>query len=468
MINLLNKYVKHIKIFLVLLSFSSIIVYFNPVDSYKEFGNLSWIFLIIVMIIRPLRDIFSKCKIFSFLAKFRREMWILVWVFWIAHTIWFALLMEYENWVLGLFSDEYVWKFDWMMFWWMLAFLVSIPLLITSNWFCTRILGKNWKRLQYLAYLMFPFVAIHIALIEKEIWPFIPVIAWIVLLVIATIKNKKSQKKLSSWPKWLCVPCWWIYDENIWDPDSWIAPGTKFEDIPNNWLCHVCWVWKSDFILLKDDIIANESEIVSINYLTNDVIELKIDTKKDLDYTSWQFMNFAFSDSKWDFSRSYSIANKEWNILTFLIKITELGRWWKVLKKLKNWDKLYYNMISWKFTLKDTKVSKVFIATGTGLAPIYSMLLNTPENLNKKLYFWVAKESDLFYLENLAKIKNLEIKIYLSKEEIKWYNFGRVNLENEWFDTNAEFYICGNPWLVNDSRKILEENGFTEIYSEEF
>lgn len=58
MINLLNKYVKHIKIFLVLLSFSSIIVYFNPVDSYKEFGNLSWIFLIIVMIIRPLRDIF--------------------------------------------------------------------------------------------------------------------------------------------------------------------------------------------------------------------------------------------------------------------------------------------------------------------------------------------------------------------------------------------------------------------------
>lgn len=468
MINLLNKYVKHIKIFLILLSLSSIIVYFNPVDSYKEFGNLSWIFLIIVMIIRPLRDIFSKCKIFSFLAKFRREMWILVWVFWIAHTIGFALLMEYENWILWLFSDEYVWKFDWMMFWWMLAFLVSIPLLITSNWFFTRILGKNWKKLQYLAYLMFPFVAIHIALIEKEIWPFIPVIAWIVLLIIAFIKNRKSKKNISSWPKWLCVPCWWIYDENIWDPDSWIAPGTKFEDIPNNWLCPVCWVWKSDFILLKDDIIVNESEIVSINYLTNDVIELKIDTKKDLDYTSWQFMNFAFSDSKWDFSRSYSIANKEWNILTFLIKITELGRWWKVLKKLKNWDKLYYNMISWKFTLKDTKVSKVFIATGTGLAPIYSMLLNTPENLNKKLYFWVAKESDLFYLENLGKIKNLEIKIYLSKEEIKWYNFGRVNLENEWFDTNAEFYICGSHWLVNDSRKILEENGFTRIYSEEF
>jgi hypothetical protein len=56
------------------LSLASIIVYFYPVDTYKEFGTLSWIFLIIVMIIRPLRDIFPKCKIFGFLAKFRREM----------------------------------------------------------------------------------------------------------------------------------------------------------------------------------------------------------------------------------------------------------------------------------------------------------------------------------------------------------------------------------------------------------
>ncbi len=190
-IDFLNKYVKQLKIFLLLLSLSSIIVYFSPIDTYKEFGTLSWIFLIIVMLVRPLRDIFRKCKIFSFLAKFRREMWILVWVFWIAHTLGFALIMQYPDWILWLFTDEYVWKFGWMLFWWMLAFLVSIPLLLTSNLFSIKLLWKNWKRLQYLAYAMFPLVAIHIYMIKWEFWPLIPVIIWVILLIIAHLKNKK-------------------------------------------------------------------------------------------------------------------------------------------------------------------------------------------------------------------------------------------------------------------------------------
>ena len=51
----------------------------------------------------------------------------------------------------------------------MLAFLVSIPLLITSNALSTKILGKNWKILQRLSYAMFILVAIHIYLIHKDI-----------------------------------------------------------------------------------------------------------------------------------------------------------------------------------------------------------------------------------------------------------------------------------------------------------
>jgi ferredoxin-NADP reductase len=44
-------------------------------------------------------------------------------------------------------------------------------------------------------------------------------------------------------------------------------------------------------------------------------------------------------------------------------------------------------MISGKFVLKNTQNPKVFIATGTGLAPIYSMISNTPAEISKKLYF---------------------------------------------------------------------------------
>lgn len=466
-INFLNKYIKHLKIFLLLLSLSSIIVYFSPVDTYKEFGTLSWVFLIIVMLVRPLRDIFTKCKLFSFLAKFRREMWILVWVFGIAHTVWYIILMQYKSY-FDIFTDSFVWNPKFMLFWWMLAFLVSIPLLLTSNWFFTRILWKNWKRLQYLAYAMFPLVAIHIFMIEKDFWPLIPVIAWIILLVIAHLKNKKIKANISAGPKWFCIPCGYIYDENIWDPDSGIAPGTHFEDIPADWLCPVCGVGKSDFILLDEEIVVNESEIVSLNHLTKDVIELKIDTKKDLDYTSGQFMNFSMDDLEWNFTRSYSIANKEWSVFTFLIKLSLSWRGWKILKTKKVGDKLNYNMISGKFVLKNTTNPKVFIATWTGLAPIYSMILNTPENVSKKLYFWVSSFWDLFYLDNLRKFKNLEIKTCTSKEEIEWCHFWRIDLSNDDFESNTEFYICGNPWVVDTTRKVLADKWFTQVYSEEF
>ena len=47
--------------------------------------------------------------------------------------------------------------------------------------------------------------------------------------------------------KWLCIPCGYIYDPAEGDPDGGIAPGTAFEDIPDDWVCPVCGVGKEDF-----------------------------------------------------------------------------------------------------------------------------------------------------------------------------------------------------------------------------
>jgi len=47
--------------------------------------------------------------------------------------------------------------------------------------------------------------------------------------------------------KWRCVVCNYIYDPAIGDEDSDIAPGTKFEDIPADWVCPLCGVGKDDF-----------------------------------------------------------------------------------------------------------------------------------------------------------------------------------------------------------------------------
>lgn len=468
----MKNYIKYIKSFLMILSLSSLIVLFFPRETYKNLWSISWWILVFVMVIRPLRDIFWKCKIFVFLSKFRREFWILMAVFAIAHWMW--AFMEYKWYApdktyIQMLFDPFVWDYTLYMFWWMIAAILSVPLLLTSNSISTSILWKYWKTLQRLSYIIFPLAWIHIFLIEKEDYlPIILVLIWIILFIIAFIKNKKLSKNTSVWPKWLCVPCGYIYDENIWDPDSWIMPWTKFEDIPNDWRCPVCWVGKWDFILLESDIKINQSEIVSLKYLTQDTIELKVDLKDELNYISWQFLNFCLIDDNWPFNRSYSIANKVWNIYTFLIKLKIDWRAWILLKSKKVWDKLDYTFISWTFKLQNNDNTKVFIATWTGLSPIYSMLLNTNENIKKELYFWVATQKDLFYIEELSKIKNLKLNIFLSREKVDWYNYWRINLENISFEANSEFYICWNPWVVFDSKKTLLTKWFTQIFTEEF
>ncbi len=52
--------------------------------------------------------------------------------------------------------------------------------------------------------------------------------------------------------KYKCIPCGYIYDPVQGDPDSGIAPGTLFENIPDAWVCPVCFVSKDDFELVEE------------------------------------------------------------------------------------------------------------------------------------------------------------------------------------------------------------------------
>ena len=52
--------------------------------------------------------------------------------------------------------------------------------------------------------------------------------------------------------KYECTICGYVYDPAAGDPDSGIAPGTAFEDLPEDWVCPVCGASKSDFSSAKD------------------------------------------------------------------------------------------------------------------------------------------------------------------------------------------------------------------------
>jgi rubredoxin len=47
--------------------------------------------------------------------------------------------------------------------------------------------------------------------------------------------------------KYRCTICGYIYDEAEGDPDNGIAPGTKWEDLPADWVCPMCGAGKDEF-----------------------------------------------------------------------------------------------------------------------------------------------------------------------------------------------------------------------------
>ena len=47
--------------------------------------------------------------------------------------------------------------------------------------------------------------------------------------------------------KYVCDACGWVYDEEIGAEDLGIKPGTKFEDLPDDFECPLCGVGKDMF-----------------------------------------------------------------------------------------------------------------------------------------------------------------------------------------------------------------------------
>ena len=52
--------------------------------------------------------------------------------------------------------------------------------------------------------------------------------------------------------KYICIVCNFVYDPAVGMPEDGIAPGTAFEDIPDDWECPDCGVSKADFEVVEE------------------------------------------------------------------------------------------------------------------------------------------------------------------------------------------------------------------------
>jgi len=59
--------------------------------------------------------------------------------------------------------------------------------------------------------------------------------------------DSQKRKEHYNMEKYVCNVCGYVYDPAKGEPDAWIAPGTKWEDVPEDFVCPLCGVGKDQF-----------------------------------------------------------------------------------------------------------------------------------------------------------------------------------------------------------------------------
>ncbi len=219
--------------------------------------------------------------------------------------------------------------------------------------------------------------------------------------------------------------------------------------------------------------------LISKKELTHDVYEL-IYTCSDLigDLPKpGQYVMFQLAP--W-LNRSYSLSAFTQDTFTLVIKRIPDGKGSPIICDATIGSTFTGMIPLWHFTLHDTNVSKCFIGTGTGFAPLYCQLVGMLEKqiikTNVAFVFGVREAKDIFYLDEIreigAKFDNFDYQSYLSRESIDGYQAGYVIdwITPENISKYQEFYICGSPAMVKSAREKLEALGvvWDQIFFEQF
>lgn len=217
-------------------------------------------------------------------------------------------------------------------------------------------------------------------------------------------------------------------------------------------------------------------KLISKKKLTETVFLLTFKSSENIDFEPGQYANLEVEEGEW---RSYSVADfdEKTKEISFLVDTAPGGLASKIFQEIEPEVEMRSILPSGFFTLRDSDRPKIFVCTGTGLAPFFSMIDKLYEQgFDKEIYV-------LFGVRYLAKdFATPLLKDYLNKDNFKLvrcvtrpekegdYKEGRVTkvlfemgLKLEAYD----IYVCGAPQMTGDVVKFLKENGITEnVYYE--
>lgn len=227
------------------------------------------------------------------------------------------------------------------------------------------------------------------------------------------------------------------------------------------------------------------AKVAAIRDLTHDVrqIDVALIDPPQIHFVAGQFVSFEVDRPGFPIpaTRPYSIASPPHDAdrIELVLNRVPGGPGSTYLFGLREGDQTTFKGPVGSFTLHENQRDVLFVATGTGIAPIRSMLwsLALRASTRRITLFWgLRSERDLYYQDELTRLRhqlpNFSATITLSQPTGSWRGrVGRVSpLVTDAVTTvsNLEVYLCGNGGMIRDVRDIIRQKGLCPIYSEQY
>lgn len=212
--------------------------------------------------------------------------------------------------------------------------------------------------------------------------------------------------------------------------------------------------------------------LVSKRRLTPSVWDVTLHVDGQIEHWApGQFARLHVGDNAW---RDYSIAGLDDHRLRLLISTRTGGRGSQFIENADEGATTVVELPLGGFGLADSDRRRLFIATGTGIAPMLAMFAQAPELEHDTLVFGCRnREEDLTTVID-SPMPGRVLRC-LSREEAPRAFHGRVTdalpglAGSSGLDPRStEVYLCGSAAMVADTRGLLERAGYDSIHTEPY
>ena len=227
------------------------------------------------------------------------------------------------------------------------------------------------------------------------------------------------------------------------------------------------------------------AQVIGVRQLTHDVrqIDLRLLDPPEIRFKAGQFVSFEVPDAKTGrtVTRPYSIASapSSTGTISLLLNLVLHGPGSTYLFGLREGDRTTFAGPAGNFYLRDDPSRHLLlVATGTGIAPIRSMLLANAEHPspNRTTLWWgLRSQRDVYYhdeLKDLERGPGSSHAITLSRPEPGWAGAsGRVTtlVEQQIQDVRQlAVYLCGNSAMIADVTRLIQAKGLCPIFREKY